>query len=452
MLAGVDNCRFMCKERRQRLMGDEAVTRALALALLLAVYAGGALQAYRAVSVERHTLPGVSEVEQLAAALAGNGGTAVAAGAGAAARGLCTYPSRLHAILLPGDEPTASTAFDPAAIAEHQLQPALAALSGDAVVSSSTAQFPPPLPADQLRWDAQRQAHVLPAPAAAAWAQRLQQAVWAVGPITTQPAATVLLYSPPLPHRPLLQEAPDGSISSSLALRDGGLLLVANQAANSSSSSSSSGDGAARSADQHTNDGRGAAAAILSWLLQPLERLAVHSSKSSTAGSGMDAVEQLRHALAAACAADAAAAVRRFVAGAAAAPRQPLTAAASRRAGEAVRLLQGIAPSGAALQQEQQQQQQQPGPGPLSLAAALGAWAAARELQQDADTGAHPAFPPEHSLAVVMPLALPVTLVLAQAAARELGAVRRRRKQQGLAMAAGQVAAAVAAQATRKAE
>lgn len=383
---------------------------------ILCTPTSGAYHAYRAVVVERHTLPKASDLAQLTTALRGSS-EAAAAAAAVAARGLCTHPLRLHATVLLGDASLGSTVADLGLTLEQQLQPALGALSGGAVVSSSVARFPPPLPAEQLRWDAQRQAHMLPAVAATAWVHRLQQAAHAASQMSAQPAAAVLVYEPPARHHPLLLELPGGSVVSSMPLRDSSLLLVANHGVNSSSSGATSHPGL------QAGDGWEAPAAILSWLLQPLESLAAHSTESTGTGPGTDTVEQLQQALAAACAADAAASAQRFVDGAAAAPSQPVTAASSRQAAQLMRLLQDAVPSGAASQQRQ-------GTEPLSLTAALGAWAVAQELPQDAATGAHPAFPPEHSLAVLMPLALPLTLVLAQALGRELGAARRGQKRQ----------------------
>lgn len=442
-------------------MGNDCARRVLALAAVLIFYVGGTIaetglsmlalagasslethfhfrvapsppsgahQAFRAVAVERHTLPEASELAQLAGALNGSCEALAAAGAVVAARGLCAQPSHLHARVLLGDESMASAAADLGLLLERQLQPALASLGVHAVVSSSIARFPPPLPAQQLRWDAKRQAHVLPAAAAATWVQRLQQAGRAGG-------AAVLVYAPPQQHQPLLLEAPDHSIASSMALGDDSLLLVADQAGNSSRS-------AGGGATSHALS-QGVAAATLTWLLQPLESLVTLSAKVSTTGPDAGAVDRLRQALAAACAANAAAAVQQFVVSAAAAPRQPVTAAASRQAVAALRLLQTAAAAGAAPQAEHAAL----GPSPPALAAALAGWAAAQELQQDATTGAHPAFPPEHSLAVLMPLALPLTLVLAQAVGREVGALRRRRRRQCVAEAgeAGEAAAAAAA-------
>lgn len=370
--------------------------------------------------VERQTLLEPSDAAQLTTALQGSG-WAAAAGAVAAARGLCACPVRLHATVLLGNASLASTAAAMGVQLEQQLQPALAALSGNAVISSSMAWAAPPLPAKQLRWDAQLRAHVLPAAATAAWVQGLQQAARTSGQLSTRPTAPVLVYEPPLQYQPLLLEVSDTSTVSSMPLRDASLLLIASQAA----------DGGVTSDPGQHADSRGAAAAILSWLLQPLESLASHLINSSSSDPGADAVELLRQALAAACTADAAVSGQRFVDAAAAGKRQPVTAAARRRAVQLVRLPRSTTPDGAVHGRQRGAQQSGQGPEPLSLAAALGAWAAAWELQQDAITGAHPTFPPEHSLAVLMPLALPLGLVLAQAVGRELGEARRRRRQRG---------------------
>ncbi|KAL4451349.1 hypothetical protein ABPG77_009421 [Micractinium sp. CCAP 211/92] len=280
----------------------------------------------------------------------------------------------------------------------------------------------PPLPAKQLRWDAQLRAHVLPVAATATWVQGLQQAARS-GQLSARPMAPVLVYEPPVQYQPLLLEVSDTSTVASMPLREGSLLLIASPAAYG---------GVTSDAGQHA-DSRGAGAAIVSWLLQPLEGLAAHPASSGSSDPGADAVEPLRQALAAACAADAAASGQRFVDAAAAAKRQPVAAAARRRAVQLVRLLRSTTPDGAVHGRQQGEQQSGKGPEPLSLAAALGAWSAAWELQQDAVTGAHPTFPPEHSLAVLMPLALPLGLVLAQAVGRELGEARRRRRQRGRA-------------------
>ena len=67
--------------------------------------------------------------------------------------------------------------------------------------------------------------------------------------------------------------------------------------------------------------------------------------------------------------------------------------------------------------------------GPWQKALALGraAWAAAAELASHPDHAAHPSFPSEHTLAVLLPIALPPLLLLSQAAAKEIKDARRRK-------------------------
>lgn len=370
--------------------------------------------------MEWHDLPGASDVQQLAAALAP--AAAATTPAAVAARSLCSPSPRLHITLLPS-EPAQHQPVDLAALADAHLQPALAQLAPAARVSSSVVLHPPELPVQQLRWDAQQGAHILPAAAASVWAQHVQQVAWASGPAhdgSGQPGAQALLYLPPREHQPLLLEAGGASgagAAGSMQLDDGSLLLVVNQPGpRSEVSGSTSGS----SLEQEL------AGVILSWLLQPLV------DPAGTAGEAAATLPQLQQALAAACAAEAAAALQQALATAAAAPSQPLTAGMASQAVQALRLLQR-----AAAQQQQQ--------APVPLATAWGAWAAAQALLHDPASGAQPAFPAEHALAVLLPLGLPLSLVLVQAAGREAAAWKKRRRERG-------EMAAVAAAASAKAD
>ena len=358
----------------------------------------------------RHALPTPNHLQRLADALPPGAAAAVAA------RGLCASPGpTVHLTLLPG-EPAQLEAVDLPALGDGLLRPALARLASAAATSSSSVLLPPPLPKTQ--WDEGQQAHVLPAAAAAAWAQHLQLAAWeAGGSAQAQQAAHVLLYVPPRSQQPLLFEPAGGSgeAGSSLQLAGGSLLLAANKPAGSSSSErqGSSSEGASGSGELEPQLAR----RILSWLLYPL--LTPGSHDGSAAAAGLNAtVTQLQHSLAAACAADAATLLQRAVAAAAAAHEQPVTAGMASRAAEAVRLLQAVAGAPQAGEAAA-----------APLAAALGAWAAAQQLLRDPASGARPAFPPEHALAVLLPLSLPVTLVLGQAAARQASAWKKRRRQ-----------------------
>jgi hypothetical protein len=372
----------------------------------------GAYQAWQAVTVERHPLP-AAEAHQLAAILAAGAPQAPTA---AGARGLCATRLSLHCTLLPAEPSRQPAAVDMRALAEEHLQPALLQLA-DAQVSSSMLRHPPPLHEGRLRWDAQAAAYVLPASAAAAWGQHVHELAWSASLAHAdggeQPTAAVLLFVPPAQHQPLLLEQGDGSgsRSSSMELADGSLLLIVNQPASSGSCGSSD-----RSVEE------GLASQILPWLLAPLQLSSRYDS--STPGAVR---QQLQRSLAAACAAEAATALQRFVNVTAAVTDQPVTTAAGHCAARAVQLLQAVA-------MEQQQEQQRPQQGSASaaqlLAAAQGAWMAAQQLLQDPGTGARPVFPPEHALAVLLPLALPVTLVLVQAAGREAAAWKKRRREQ----------------------
>jgi hypothetical protein len=306
------------------------------------------------------------------------------------------------------------------ALAEEHLQPALRQLA-DAQVSSSMLRHPPPLPDKVLRWDAQQAAYVMPAAAAAAWGQHVHELAWSASLAHTdggeQPTAAVLLFVPPTQHQPLLLELGDGGgSSSSMGLADGSLLVIVNQPASRDSSSGSSG-----SSDRSVEEGL--ASQILPWLLAPLQVSGRYGSSTPAAVR-----QQLQRSLAAACAAEAATALQRFVNGTAAVTDQPVTAAAGHRAAQAVQLLQAVA------MEQQQQHEWGPQQGSASaaqlLAAAQSAWMAAQQLLQDPGTGARPVFPPEHALAVLLPLALPVTLVLVQAVGREAAAWKKRRRDQ----------------------
>lgn len=376
--------------------------------------------------MERHPLP--SDAQRLAAALATS-----AAAAQVAARGLCGVPDPLHCTLIPS-EAEQLQAIDLAALGDAHLQPALAWLTGVAAaaaaqVTTSTLLCPPTLPTEQLRWDERRQAHILPAAAAAAWARQVHQLAWAAGPAASEggaadAAAHVLLYLPTPAWQPLLLEraAVGGSARSSMELDSSSLLLIVNAAPADGSGSSTSSSGSSGSASL---EGR-LAGRILSWLLQPLATPSSSSSGSSGSDGGAPeaVLQQLQQGLSAACAGDAAAALQRVAATAAAAPDQPITAAMGSSAAEVAAALR--------LATQQQQQQQQPGgeAGRAGLAAVRGAWAAAHQLLQHPATGAHPAFPAEHSMAVLLPLALPFTLVLAQAVGREAAAWKQRRREQ----------------------
>jgi hypothetical protein len=224
----------------------------------------------------------------------------------------------------------------------------------------------------------------------------------------------VLLFEPLAAHQPLLLELDgSGSAEPGMVLADGSLLLVLNPAAGNGSSS-----GAEPS--QHA----ALAAAVVAWLLQPL------AANGGAADPPDEIVRQLRHRLSAACAGEAADALSRFVSAAEAAPSQPVPASLASRAAQVARLLHTVA----AQQQQQQQESSADGsPGaaaPDPLAAAHSAWAAAHQLLADPGTGASQAFPPEHAMAVLLPLALPVTLVLLQAAGREVAAWKGRRVRQ----------------------
>ena len=423
--------------------GADSLGRVFTLALLLSVYAGGGAQgmegrerdartdeprsnngipnsplpphssagvyqAWQAVTVERHSLP-AAEAHQVAVVLAGGAPAAAAAGA----RGLCATRLSLHCTLLPGEPSHQQPAVDMRALAEAHLQPALLQLA-DAQVSSSVLRHPPPLPAAHLRRDAQQEAHVLPAAAAAVWGQQVRELAWSASLAHAdgggQQTAAVLLYVPPAQYQPLLLEQAGGGGGSSMELADGSLLVVVNQPASGSSRSKGSVE-------------EGLASEILPWLLAPLQLSSQHDSSAPGAVR-----QQLRRSLAAACAAEAATALQRFVNVTAAVTDQPVTAAAGRKAARAVQLLQAVA------MERQQQQEQRAEQGSASaaqlLAAAQGAWMAAQQLLQDPDTGSRPVFPPEHALAVLLPLALPITLVLVQAAGREAAAWKKRRRQQ----------------------
>lgn len=333
---------------------------------------------------------------------------ATAAAATIAARGLCASPGPMvHLTLLP-DDPARQEAVDVAALADGMLRPALARLAPGPAISSSSVLLPPPPP--EARWDERLQAHVLPAAAAAAWAHQLQLLTLEAGG-SAQQAAHVLLYVPPHRQQPLLFEPADGSgtADGSLQLGGGSLLLVANEPVGSSSRER-------QGSSEGASSGSGGLEAqlarrVLLWLLHPLLPPGSRDSSIATAS-------QLQHSLAAACAADAAALLQRAVAVAAAAREQPVTAGMASQAAEAVRLLQAVADA------------RQAGEAATPpLAAALGAWAASQRLLHDPASGARPVFPPEHNLAVLLPLSLPVTLVLAQAAGRQASAWNARRRQ-----------------------
>lgn len=380
----------------------------------------GVYHAWHALAIQRHALPAAT-ARQLGAALAPPPPAAAAAAASAAST-LCGPTIRVHCTLLPGEpEQHGQLAVDLQTLAARHLQPALSQLA-PARVGSNVLLYPPRLPAQQLRWDEQRQAHVLAAAAAASWAQRMQQLAWSAVQAHADSslelaAAAVLLYVPPPAHLPLLLELGGGDASASMQLPDSSLLLIVNH----NGSGDSSGNGSCGSiTGPHASQEEQLAGAILSWLLQPL---AASSGGGSGATSSPDTLQQLRRSLTAACAAEAAVALQRFVGAAEAAPDQPVTAAMASRAAEVVQLLKAVA----AQQQEEQAAEAGQGAATQGLAAARGAWAAAHQLLHDPGTGASQAFPPEHTLAVLLPLALPVSLVLVQAAGREAAAWRKRR-------------------------
>ena len=363
----------------------------------------------------RHALPPPSHLQQLAAALP----PPAASSAAVAARGLCASPGpTLHLTLLP-DEPAQQAAVDLAALADGLLQPALARLTGAAAIGSSVALLPPPLPASDLQWVEQRQAYVLPSPAAASWARQMQQVAWEPGGSTQQErAGRVLIYVPPHAQQPLLLERPGGSgeAGTSLQLSSSSLLLVANQNVASGGGSSGGSQLEAELAQR-----------ILLWLLQPLP--AASTTDGGTAANAT--VSQLQRSLAAACAADATTALQQVSAAAAAAREQPVTAGMAAKAAKAAQLLQLVAGTAGG--------EQAPG---AQLAAARHAWALAKQLLSDPESGARPAFPPEHAMAVLLPLSLPVTLVLVQAVGRQASAWKKqrqggRRQQQGGEQPAG---------------
>ena len=273
------------------------------------------------------------------------------------------------------------------------------------------ALLPPPLPASDLQWVEQRQAYVLPSPAAASWVHQLQQMAWEAGGSAQQErAGRVLIYVPPHGQQPLLLEPPalSGEVGPSLQLSSSSLLLVINQKLASGGGSSSSSSGLEAELAQR----------ILSWLLQPLP--AASSSDGGSAASANATVSQLQHSLAAACAADAATALQQVSAAAAAAREQPVTAGMAAKAAKAAQLLQLVAGTAGGEQAAAAQ-----------LAAALRAWELAQQLLSDPASGARPAFPPEHAMAVLLPLSLPVTLVLVQAVGRQASAWKKQRHGRG---------------------
>lgn len=367
----------------------------------------GAYLAWQRASVHRAALPDPLHAQQLAATLAA---TAAASPAAVSGRGLCSPQPRLHCVLLlPDDE--RCTQPDLAALADRHLQPALARLAPALHVGSSVALLPPPPPAQQLLWDEGRRAHVLPVTHATAWAQQLERL--ADGGGLAGEAARVLLYAPPPHLQPLLLERPSGAKSSSMQLSGSSLLLVANPDP-SRDSGSGSGSGSEGGLEAEL------AGRILAWLLQPLAG-GSDASHAAASTSPEGTLLQLQRNLTSACAADAAAALHRLAAAASAGPNQPVTEDMSSQAAGVMQVLQDAA-------QELQRAQSSGAAAAALLAAVVGAWGAAQQLLVDPRTGAQPVFPPEHTLAVLLPLALPVTLVLAQAAGREAGAWKKRRR------------------------
>lgn len=358
----------------------------------------------------RNGLPPADQAQQLAVTLA-----PPAVAAAAAERGLCAPRPRLVLTLAPS-QPELRHAVDLEALADAHLQPALSQLAPATHVGTRVLHLPPPLPAEQLRWDPRRQAHVLPATTASIWMQHMEAAAWAVDAAhdgSGLAAARVLLFVPPPSHQPLLLELPaaaggPGGTTSSVQLAAGSLLIIANRPSNSSSR--------AATADA----GSSLEAGILTWLLQPLAPAMAGAAEPAVAA------RRMQHVLAASCAADAAAALRHLAAAADAAPEQAVSAALSSQASSVMQRLQSLA-------QQMRQEEERPGQrqdkvAEEALAAAQHTWATAQQLLQDPATGAQPVFPPEHSLAVLLPLALPVTLVLAQAAGREAAAWKQRRR------------------------
>ncbi|KAI3430998.1 hypothetical protein D9Q98_009400 [Chlorella vulgaris] len=417
--------------------------RWLAMALLLLLYVGGFLHAWQALAVPRYALP-TKQARQVQTALA------PAAHAAPPQSQLCCSALRLHCTLLPAEQPREDwDTLDIEALATAHLQPALQQLTTDVHIGSSLLLYPPRLPFEQLQWDAQRKAHLLPGVAAAVWGQQVQQLAWSAGPAHSDPslgpaAASVLLYFPPAAHQPLLLELAGGDAANSMELGDGSLLLIVNP----DIAGGGSGVGGIKAR---------LALDILSWLLQPLKpRSSSSSSTNSSAGDNSSSssnddgsptlmLRQLRRSLTAGCAAAAATALERFMAAAEAAPTQPVTAGMASQAAEVVQLLEQ-----ASRGQKQGEEEGgsrhltgDPGPEPAfeQLAAARTAWHLAHQLLSDPGTGALQAFPPEHALAVLMSLALPLTVVLIRAAVGELWQwsepwrVRREARRQALRQA-----------------
>eukprot|EP00887_Chlorella_sp_A99_P007337 scaffold2.g7337.t1 len=389
--------------------------RGAILALLIAVYAGGVYHAWLAVHAPRAPLPH-AEVEALAARLVN-----ASAGAPPAPQLACAPHPLLSVVAAAAD---GSAAARLGAEAYRLLEAALSSLHPllDLELTTSTLLCAPAAPAASLGGGSS--AAALEQRQLAPWAARLRQLAWQSkqAHLPEPPAASLLWYLPPAgvpgaalrgeqrqqqqKHHRQQQQQEDGqhiALGSSMVLADDTLLLLAEgqAAAETPEPSEEPAD------QQQQRERRQLARAAVPWLLG---MLGVESSAPQRQ-------EAAAGELALACAADAVAVLQGFLRSAADLPGMSVPAElAAEAAGAAAGAAAALDARAAGRPWE-------------ALREGRRAWEQARQAASDPGFGTEAHFPFEHTLAVLLPLGLPATLVLAQAVLREARAWRARRRQ-----------------------
>ena len=357
----------------------------------------------------------------------------------------CSTRPLLSVVAAPADARRAASisaaAYRPLEAALRWLHPLL-----DPDLTTATLLYPPslPTPGGEGRESTWAGATVAVAAAAAgdrdalaAWAAQLRQLAWQTkqAHLPALPAASLLWYLPAG-----AEVAAAAGQGSSLVLADGTLLLVAGGRGGPVEQGVWGEEEAWGQEKRREGQEGGLQQPPLQQEQQQLADVAVGWLLGALGAAGAAPAEQAAAArrLARGCAAEAVALLRGFLAAAEALPEMPVPPDLAALAGEAARhaavaLALAAGAGGGAVGAAAGAAGGGGGSGEpwAALAAARAAWEVAAAAARHPGFGTRPHFPPEHTLAVLLPLGLPVTLVLVQAALREVQAWRRQRRGQG---------------------